>query len=204
MARHGITIGVVEAIQRRVSERVRKRVNVSREEGGRILRYPPGLFLVIGGVGFLLFLGLGLGFWVSDEPYGMKVFYCVQAAIFAVMSLALIREGRAVIWVDSVGVGAKSPWRWWSVELRWEEVTELRWGGRALMWYRIKGAAGTIRVHAWLGGRLLEDYFARHLSEEIAREAIAEANLVERHKWREFWRTRVDEAEERIEDELCQ
>ena len=200
MARQGITIAVVEAIQRRVSERVRKRVNVPREEGGRILRYPPGLFLVIGGSGFLLFLGLGLGLWMSDEPYGIKVFYCVQAAIWAVMSLALIREGRAVIWVDSVGVGAKSPWRWWSVELRWEEVTELRWGGRALMWYRIRGAGGTIRVHAWLGGRLLEDYFARYLSEELAREAIAEANLVERYKWREFWRVRVEEAEERIEE----
>ena len=200
MSRNGITIAVVEAIQRRVNERVRKRVDVPREEGGRILRYPPGLFLVIGGFGFLLFLALALGVWFSDDIYWVKVFYGVQAAILAVMSLALIREGRAVIWVDSVGLGAKSPWRWWSVELRWEEVTELRWGGRALMWYRIRGAAGTIRVHAWLGGRLVEDYFARYLSEEVARVAVAKANSIERYKWREFWRERVKEAEERIEE----
>jgi hypothetical protein len=155
---------------------------------------------VVGGFGALFFFAMGLLSWFGEDDPGMRTFVTSGHAFFAFMCLLLINEGRAVVWLDSVGVGTKSPWRWWSVELRWEDVTELRWGGRALMWYRIKGAAGTIRVHAWLGGRLLEDYFARHLSEEIAREAIAEANLVERHKWREFWRTRVDEAEERIEE----
>ena len=200
MAKQGITIAVVEAIKRRADERARRRIDVSLKDRGRILRYQAGVFLVVGGFGALFFFAMGLLSWFGEDDPGMRTFVTSGHAFFAFMCLLLINEGRAVVWLDSVGVGTKSPWRWWSVELRWEDVTELRWGGRALMWYRIKGAARTIRVHAWLGGRLLEDYFARHLSEEIAREAIAEANLVERHKWREFWRTRVDEAEERIEE----
>ena len=67
------------------------------------------------------------------------------------------------------------------------------------MWYRIKGPGGTIRVHQWHGGRTLEDYFVSFLSEELAREAVAEANLIDRHKWRAFWKQRVQEADELFE-----
>ena len=38
------------------------------------------------------------------------------------------------------------------------------------------------------------------LSEEVAREAVAKGNSIERYKWRKFWRERVEEAEERIEE----
>jgi len=133
------------------------------------------------------------------EESGERLFLTAGHVFFAFMCLLLINEGRAVVWVDSEGIGASSPWRWWSVELPWEEVEELRWGGQALMWYRIKGPRGTIRVHRWHGGRTLEDYFARFLSEELAREAVAEANLIERHKWRAFWKQRVQEADELFE-----
>lgn len=200
MSRNGITIAVVEAIKRRADERARKRVEVPAEDGGHILRYQSGLFLVVGGFGFLFFSAMGLLAWFAEDSTGMRSFVIIVYVFSALMCLLLINEGRAVIWVDSVGLGTKSPWRWWSVELSWEEITELRWGGDALMWYRIRGAAGTIRVHAWLGGRLLEDYFARHLSEEVAREAVAKGNSIERYKWRKFWRERVEEAEERIEE----
>ena len=200
MGRHGITIAVVEAIKRRADEHARRRIDVSAEDGGRILRYQLGLFLVVGSFGFLFFSAMGLLSWFAEDSTGMRSFVITLHAFFAFMCLLLINEGRAVIWLDSVGIGTKSPWRWWSVELRWAEVTELRWCGSALMWYRIRGAAGTIRVHAWLGGRLLEDYFARYLSEEVARVAVAKANSIERYKWREFWRERVEEAEERIEE----
>jgi hypothetical protein len=199
MSRNGITIAVVEAIKRRADERARKRVDVPAGDGGRILRYPSAFFLVAGWIGLLFFLAMGLLIWFSDETAGAKLFYLVQTAIMALMCLLLLNEHRAVAWIDSEGIGAKSPWRWRSVELRWEEVTELRWCGRTLMWYRIRGAGGTIRVHAWLGGRLIEDYFAKHLTEEIACEAVAEANSVKSYEWQEFWGERVKEAE-RIEE----
>jgi len=194
MSRSGLTIAIVEALQRKANERSRERSERAGEEDGRILRYQPGLFLAIGAFGFAFFGLMGLFSWLFVEESGERLFLTAGHALFAFMCVLLINEGRAVVWVDSEGIGAKSPWRWWSVELPWEEVEELRWGGQALMWYRIKGPGGTIRVHQWHGGRALEDYFARFLSEELAREAVADANLIERHKWREFWKQRVQEA----------
>ncbi len=199
MSKSGLTIAIVEALQQKADERSRERSERLGEEDGRILRYQPGLFLAIGAFGFLFFCSMGLLSWFFAEASWERSSSTACHAFFAFMCLLLINEGRAVVWADSEGIGAKSPWRWWSVELRWEEVEELRWGGQALMWYRIKGPGGTIRVHQWHGGRTLEDYFARFLSEELAREAVAEANFIERYKWRAFWKQRVQEADELFE-----
>ena len=196
MSRSGLTIVIVDALMRRANAKARKRPEGVERGDGRILRYQAGMFLVIGGLGFIFFGAMALLTWFFEEDPGLRTFHTCGLAFGSLMCLLLINEGRAVVWLDAEGIGAKSPWRWWSVELAWGEVEELRWGGQALMWYRIKGPGGTIRVHQWHGGRILEDYFARFLSEEIAREAIAEANLIERHKWRAFWRERVQEAAE--------
>ena len=202
MSRRWFKIGALERLYRRVEEqgmerlRVRERVKEGDiyEDGWLTLHYYPVMFHLYAGLALLLALALSFMAWLTVEVEGERALIYAESSLFALMGLSLINEDRAVVWMGPDGIGAKSPWRWWSVELRWDEVEELRWGGQALMWYRIKGPGGTIQVHAWLGERILEDHFAKHLTEEVAKEAVAKANSIERHKWRDFWKQRVNEA----------
>ena len=68
-------------------------------------------------------------------------------------------------------------------------------------------ANGAVEVGFYKAGKVVgegvqwtaDGHTAWRRREEIAREAIAEANLIERHKWRAFWRERVQEAAELFE-----
>ncbi|MDG2150587.1 MAG: hypothetical protein P8N09_13810 [Planctomycetota bacterium] len=185
------TVAAVEATKRHIEKRVAAGSAEPNDEGWIELTYPPGIFLFFGITSLLLALLCGAWLWFDAEATFEPA---TGLAFFLAGGVGMLIERHVKVWVGPLGLDVDSPWKP-NVSLDWHDVTEVRWCPKA-MWYRVRGATGTVRVHSWLGTDILEDQMIRHLDEQLVRKAILERKAPHPSRAEQCWQERRQTARE--------
>ena len=158
-----------------ILDRIRTRAAAQErepDEGGWFeLAYSAGMIALTGWSVLLFGVAIGaLSLIVPDTDPSERLAGLIMGACMLAAGLVVLNEGRARVWVGPEGIEASSAWKG-RVYLDWDDVEEVAWSN-VNQWYRISGAAGTIRVHAWMGTTELRDHLRRHLDEALAGDAL--------------------------------